>query len=200
MEYTDLQIVVLAAGKASRMGKPKQLLPVKNHSLIEEVLQTANKINCLGITCVLGANYERIKPVLDTYSVNTVINPEWESGLSSSISIGISTAVQHKPQTKRILLLLADQPHISIKDLQQMIRQSSSGDEQIIASDYGGFYGVPVLFSEKHFLKFKNLKGDSGAKEFLNDPNQLVIPCTSQPHLQDIDTPADYEEYLKSIE
>ena len=49
-------IILLAAGRSSRMGKPKQLLPYKGKSLLVHAAITATATGLTPVTVVLGAN------------------------------------------------------------------------------------------------------------------------------------------------
>ncbi|HEA30888.1 MAG TPA: nucleotidyltransferase family protein [Leeuwenhoekiella sp.] len=198
MAITDLKILLLAAGQSSRMGKPKQLLPVAGITLIERTLKTAIEAIGEGVYCVLGANAKLIRPIIEDYPVQIVENKNWKDGLGESIATGTAAILKKAPETKGILILLADQPWVDGNYLEKIISHFEDHPDAIIASDYGDFYGVPALFAKANFEQLKKLEGDSGAKEFLNDEAVPVIGVKAPEKLEDIDTPADYQRFLKS--
>ncbi|WP_051908101.1 NTP transferase domain-containing protein [Flavimarina sp. Hel_I_48] len=198
MTSQNIKILVLAAGKSKRMGKPKQLLPVADLTLIELALRSAEKARVSGVYCVLGANAEAIKPVIANHDISIIENAQWEEGIGKSISEGAKAILEREPKTTGILILLADQPNIDANYLEKIITNFEERPDTVIASDYGGFYGVPSLFSKPYFDILTGFTTDSGAKDFLNDPSIPVIGVKSVEKLNDIDTPADYEAFLKS--
>ncbi len=82
-----IPILLLAAGGSSRMGQPKQLLPWGNRTLIEHQILTLQKAG-QPVNVVLGSNSDLVMPVIEKYPVNIFVNPNWESGMGSSISFG----------------------------------------------------------------------------------------------------------------
>ena len=61
VKMNSIAILVLAAGKSSRMKGIKQLLKIDNKTLLEHTLEEAKKVNSKNVFCVLGANAEKIK-------------------------------------------------------------------------------------------------------------------------------------------
>lgn len=180
------------------MGKPKQLLPVAEDTLIELALKTAIEARVDDIYCILGANFKEIQSIVEKYSVEIVENKDWENGLGKSIAVGTSAILKKEPQTEGILILLADQPWVDGSYLEKLISRFEDRPDAIIASDYGGFHGVPAIFAKAYFEQLQELEGDNGAKELLNSRKMPIISVKSPEKLDDIDTPADYEQFLKS--
>ncbi|MGB3775866.1 MAG: nucleotidyltransferase family protein [Leeuwenhoekiella sp.] len=198
MASYNIKILLLAAGQSSRMGKPKQLLAVGDKPLLALALDTAVSARVSGSYCVLGANMDKIKPVVETYPIEIIENKDWKKGLGESIAIGVKTIMQNSPESEGILILLADQPWVDGEYVDAMIDKFEERPDAIIASDYGNFYGVPALFPSAYFDKLIEVKGDTGAKELLNDPSIPVIGIESSKKLSDIDTPEDFDQFLKT--
>jgi Uncharacterized MobA-related protein len=57
-------LIILAAGAATRMGRPKQLLSYQGRSLILHAVEVALASMSQPIIVVLGAYVEQIKPEL----------------------------------------------------------------------------------------------------------------------------------------
>lgn len=188
-------ILILAAGSASRMGKIKQLLPYKNTTLLEWTIKQAQKSVVENVFCVLGANKETIEKELTTNAVETIYNPNYQNGLSSSIVIGIDFLQKHN--FDYALIMLADQPHITFQYLNRLVKASKNNPSKIIASNYQGSVGVPAVFPKDYFNNLLNLQGDKGAKNFLLQHNSNVLKINSHQNLLDIDTPEDYQHLLK---
>lgn len=198
MASIDIKILLLAAGTSSRMGTPKQLLPIAESTLIELAIKTALEARVAAIYCVLGANIDKIRSKIEDYSIEIIENNEWQNGLGKSIAVGTAAILNKEPQTEGIFILLADQPWVDGVYLEMMISSFEDRPDAIIASDYGGFYGVPAIFPKEYFNQIKELDGDYGAKELLNLHKLPIVAVKSPEKLDDIDTPADYEQFLKS--
>ncbi|WP_299124368.1 nucleotidyltransferase family protein [uncultured Winogradskyella sp.] len=191
----NIAILILAAGSSTRMNSAKQLLPVGNTTLLGIVIENALQSDANKVYCVLGANLKAIEKSISKYSIETIFNPEYKSGLSSSIVTGIQHISNQKLDA--IILLLGDQPFIKTQYINSMITSYKNHYGKIVASTYTKTYGVPAIIPKNHFDKLLMLKGDKGAKAFLNSNEQDVIPLDDA-NLVDIDTIEDYEELLNS--
>lgn len=193
----SLAILVLAAGKSSRMKTIKQLLKINNKTLLETILETSKKVNSKNVFCVLGANAEKIKRETLTKQVTYIFNKDFENGLSTSIVCGVHYFEKEHSNIDAILILLADQPNIDAQYLKKLINAYKKNPTKIIASNYGNKVGVPAIFSENYFESLKQLKGDKGAKKFLNsDVNKIISIQTDK--LFDLDTNQDYNDFLNN--
>ena len=193
----NIAVIVLAAGKSSRMKMPKQLVKIGNNFLLEFVLSKAKAINKNHVYCVLGANDARIRREISSPNVHFIYNATFNEGLSSSIVTGISK-IELQPDYKAVLILLGDQPAIEKEYLNAMIALFSEDNSKIIAANYGGKLGVPAIFPQSYFSKLKNMSGDFGAKEILHK-NSDVITLNKQTNFIDIDTEKDLQDFKNSI-
>ncbi|MGL1885612.1 MAG: nucleotidyltransferase family protein [Reichenbachiella sp.] len=193
---TKIATIVLAAGKGSRMGEVKQLLPVDDHTLIEGVLKAALASKSNTIICVLGAHAEKIAPYISPLDIEIIENENWQNGMSTSISCGIDYLEQKHPDLKYAMILLADQPTVNTAMIDDLIDLQEKNPNRIVASDYLGKPGVPAIFLMSYWSSLKELTGDQGARRILsNDKN--VIMCKQQEDLIDIDTPENYQQFIK---
>ena len=188
-------ILILAAGNSSRMGKTKQLLPYKNATLLEWAIEQAQKSVVKNVFCVLGANKEVIEKRLTTKTVEVIYNPNYKDGLSTSIVKGIEFLLNYN--FDGVLIMLADQPHVTSEYLNSLIEASKNNPSKLIVSNYQGSVGVPAIFPKNYFNDLLDLKGDKGAKNFLLQQNNNVIKVNSSQNLLDIDTPEDYQHLLR---
>lgn len=189
-------VLILAAGNSSRLGKPKQLLGIGNTSLLQHTIEETLKLSCSVCVLVLGAYQERIRTQLHLSDVTILDNATWETGMASSIHLGLTWLIKnHDPD--QVLVLLCDQPFINRTLMEQLITLKNSTKKGVIAAAYGDTLGVPVLFDKKYFPALLALKGQEGAKKlvkrFAEDVGTISFPKGNI----DIDTEADYEAYLK---
>src|SRR5580698_6917762 len=99
-----LQIVVLAAGFSSRLGRPKALARVHGISLLRRTLKVASSFGADRIIVVAPRNATRYRIEARDVKVRWVINAQRALGLSSSVRCAIAAA----RYASAILLLPAD--------------------------------------------------------------------------------------------
>lgn len=196
----NISVVILAAGKASRMGSIKQLLPYKDSTLLQFAMSQAIRSKADKVYCVLGANADLIKQKVKDNKVTFVHNSNWEAGLGSSIVSAVSHLLDLKELPDAILIMLADQPNVDSNYINQLIELYQNSQGQIIASSYKNINGVPALFPSQYFEKLLKLKGDKGAKIFLNENEEQVLRFISKSvKLNDIDSPEDYQKLIGNV-
>jgi molybdenum cofactor cytidylyltransferase len=194
----NIAVLVLAAGKSSRMKSIKQLEKIDNKTLLDITLEKAKQLFSKAVFCVLGANSEIIKKNITTQDITFINNKNFETGLSSSIVAGLHHFKKEQLNFDGILILLADQPAIGVSYLRDMLHLSELNTDKIIASKYDAIFGVPAIFPKNSFQELENLKGDKGAKEFLNDATNRVISPKEKTNLLDIDTKEQLKLFINS--
>ncbi|MEM7713509.1 MAG: nucleotidyltransferase family protein [Cyanobacteria bacterium P01_A01_bin.68] len=192
----DIGLIILAAGKASRMGKPKQLLTYQGSSLISNAVKTGVNSTCKPVIVVLGSYSEQIKPEIDKLPVQIIENLDWETGMSSSIRVGINLINQSNPNLDAVIIALADQPLISEAVFNQLIEKYQDTNNKIIAAAYDDIVGVPALFDKTFFSELMNIEGDRGAKALMRKYKNEVLTIPIPEAAIDIDTQDDYEKLL----
>ncbi len=196
----NIVLVVLAAGESKRMGEPKQLLPWQGKTLIEHAVETALKVEVEKVTVVLGANHSVIKNKIKNYPVEIILNPEWKSGLGSSISRTVSGFMNAESNLEGVMFILADQPFVTSAYLTQMLRRFQPKAKQILTTKYNdGKQGVPTLFSSFYFEELSKLSGDSGAKSIIKKHKISVESLKAPFENMDVDSKEDYEKAVKII-
>ena len=194
----NIAVLVLAAGKSSRMNGIKQLEKINNKTLLDITLEKLKCIFSDEIYCVLGANADKIKAEMTSKNIQFIENPNYEKGLSSSIISGIQYFKKEALQFDGIYILLADQPAIEIAYLESLLVLFKEHKDIIIASNYGHKLGVPAIFPKKYFPELLLIKGDKGAKEFINQRKNEVVCPESSTNFFDIDTKEDLELFKNS--
>ncbi len=192
-----LPILLLAAGEASRMGRPKQLLLWDNKYLINNRIET---IQATGqpIIVVLGANDQLILPFLSHLSVRVIVNTQWIEGMGTSIEAGTKYIQDEYPESEGILIALVDQPLITTNHFCQLIHHFQPGGKQIILSvSATGWEGSPVIFDRYYFEDLQQLASGEGAKSVIHRYPDKVVRVIADDCLEDIDTPERYLELQK---
>ncbi|MEH0153033.1 nucleotidyltransferase family protein [Limibacter armeniacum] len=189
-----LAAIVLSAGASSRMGQAKQLLMIENKPIIQHMFDAIESIEFELVCCVLGANSEKIAPVLSD-QVQLVYNEHWSLGLSESIKAGIQYVLDMQ-DIDGVFLFLADQPFILTKDINNMLAIHSEYPDRCVATSYGNSPGVPAILPRKYFSSLLNISGDKGAKSLLSQLSEEVVLYKHKGELIDIDTIEDYRQAL----
>lgn len=194
----NIAVLVLAAGKSSRMKSIKQLEKIDNKTLLDITLEKTKQLFSKTVFCVLGANSEIIKKNITTQDITFINNKNFETGLSSSIVAGLHHFKKEQLNFDGILMLLADQPAIGVSYLRDMLHLFELNNDKIIASKYDTILGVPAIFPKNSFQELEKLQGDKGAKVFLNDATNIVISPKEKTNLLDIDTKEQLKLFINS--
>jgi molybdenum cofactor cytidylyltransferase len=142
------------------------------------------------VAVVLGANAATIAPALiGLTSVAIVINHDWESGLASSLAVGLS-AFLADDSCDAVLVTLADQPLVDEAALRRLIT-AFDDEHRIVASAYDDTLGVPAVFGREHFGDLMRLTGDRGAGSWLRARQNEVTRVPLYSAAFDIDSPSD---------
>lgn len=181
------------------MGVPKQLLPVQGQTMVRRAAELARQATAGPVIVVLGANAEQVGEALEGLDVERTTNPDWEEGMGTSLRHGMSRLAAIAPACSAALVLLADQPGIQAVHLAALIERHARFPKHIIASEHHGVTQPPVLFPKTWFARLAALSGDRGAKAILRDagPQMQRVPL---PTLDDVDTPEDYDAFIKDSE
>lgn len=194
---SNIQHLMMAAGTSSRMGKPKQLLPWGNKTLIEYQITVLLETN-QQVSVVLGAYAEKISKVIEKYPIDIYVNENWKKGMGTSIAYGVKQLIKKDPTVEGILISLIDQPLINATHFNKMLRFFEPGKGQInVSKSKDGWSGVPVLFDRAYFNELIDLQGDDGAKLIIKKYRNSVKLIDSEDSLKDIDTHEAYLELLK---
>jgi molybdenum cofactor cytidylyltransferase len=181
--------IILAAGASSRMGSPKQLLEWRNLPLLERVISNARSLLNERISVVLGAHNEAIQTAIDLGAVATIVNPDWQEGMASSIRVGVNAL---PASAEAVLILLCDQPLVNATHLQSLLVAWQQAPTHIVASQYHHSVGVPALFPAEFFQHLLALKGDRGAKSILRQFECRLLKIPLPEAELDIDCADDF--------
>jgi len=181
--------LVLAAGSSTRMGRPKQLIEYRGKTLLERSLEAAIGGGCDPLIAVLGAHAEAVRNGVGNRRVECVVNEDWRAGMSASIRIGVEALAGR--DVSAALLLPCDQPRLEAAVVRRVLGAFDGRPGRIVACEYAGTIGIPVLFECSRFAELTLLSGDRGAREILNRHPQEVVRVAWPAGAHDIDRPED---------
>jgi molybdenum cofactor cytidylyltransferase len=157
-----LAAVILSAGASSRMGRPKALLPYREGTFLEHLIQVTRHPR-IGVTrVVLGAGAEVIRSVGKLDPVIVVLNPLWEQGQLSSIWAGIRSL--EGIEVDGMVLCPVDHPLISAPLVSDLVQRFYEEKKAIVLPTYKGRRGHPVIFSSTLFGELLAAPAETGAR------------------------------------
>jgi molybdenum cofactor cytidylyltransferase len=189
-------IIILAAGNSSRLGRPKQLLPYHNNSLLRNAVEQSLAVPQSIVLVVTGASRETIETELDSDQVMIRYNADWQTGMASSIKTGVSELLLQYPSLDALLITVCDQPFLDAGILNSLLSEYYATDKNIIASAYNDTLGTPVLFSKKYFGALQTLEGQEGAKKIILNHSGDIASVRFLKGGIDIDTDEDYRNLM----
>jgi len=184
--------LVLAAGTSSRMeGRNKLVCEVGGVTMIERAVRAALDSRCTQVVVVTGWQAQQVEAALDSLvesrPVTVVRNPQYATGLSSSLRCAVATL----PETlDAALVLLADMPWIGAAHIDRLIEAFDPRAPAIIAPFRDGRRGHPVLWPKAYLPMLGALGGDVGARWLLDRFAAQVraVPFDDDAVVEDIDT------------
>jgi len=206
-EEQPIAVVILAAGGSSRMGKPKQLLPIDGVPLLQKAVDAAKSFaadqagqsaGTVKIYVVLGASSDEIKATLDFNGCTLLQNSDWQRGLAGSIILAIKEIDKTIPEASAVLLMMGDQPFVTGSVLGKISDTFDPAKAPIVVSSFCDrgtdqkIPGPPALFAREFFADLIKLEGDSGARSVVMAHQDRAFAVDFAMGAIDIDTESDY--------
>jgi molybdenum cofactor cytidylyltransferase len=191
--------IVLAAGLSRRMGVQKLLLPFGGKTVIGHIVDQLLASTIDKLLVVTGHQAERITEELSARPVSIMHNPDYESGMLSSVRCGLRALPQ---QCEAILVALGDQPSITSALVELMVQSFDTAEKQILVPLYNGRRGHPILFSRLYREEILTHFDDVGLRGLLRaHPDEVFELTVSTPCvLSDMDYPQDYQREIASTQ
>jgi molybdenum cofactor cytidylyltransferase len=185
--------LVLAAGTASRLGVPKQLLPWRGTTLLEWVVRQAENSPLHEVIVIVGHESASVRHKVCFERARLVEAPDFHEGCSASIRAGLEEV---SPNAEAAVLILGDQPGMQSDTLAAVIDGWRNKRSSVVRVSYRGRSGHPVLLSRTIFAEIRKLHGDKGVWRLLEAHPEWIHEIA-----MDLASPADinrWEDYAKS--
>lgn len=184
-----LAAIILSAGASTRMGRPKALLPYRESTFLEHLIQVTRHTR-VGVTrIVLGAGADEIREIAKLDFSMVVVNTNWEQGQLSSICEGIRSL--ESVETDGIVLCPVDHPLVSARLVSDLIGRFYLNRKSIVAPTYNGRRGHPVIFSSALYGELLAAPADKGARAVVwaHSADVLEVPTDEEGVVLNINDP-----------
>lgn len=186
--------LILAAGASRRLGRPKQLEPWGETTLLGHVVASAREMPVDEVWVVLGSGSEEVLAAVDLEDVGIVENPEWAEGIASSLRVGLD-ALTRLSRAECVVILMGDQPDVSPAIVADLLQSHRGAGRPVSIPKYRYTLGNPVVVDRTLWSRLMSLDGDEGAmrlwKAHPEWVNEVWFPGQAP---RDVDTDADITE------
>lgn len=184
--------IVLAAGASTRMGRPKQLLPLRGGTVLATVVARLLAAPVDRVVVVLGREAEAIRRGAGLPSdarLTVVVNESWPEGMGSSLRRGVEACAE----ADAVVIALGDQPGLEPRVVKRLVAAFRRGRHLAVPVE-GERRGHPVLFGRPLFPALLALRGDLGARDIVAGhwSEAARVPAKL---LADLDTEEDYRAF-----
>ncbi len=188
-------VLVLAAGRSTRMGGPNKLLAeADGRPLVVHAVEAALASQTVEVVVVLGHMADEVRGTIEkavptTSRLRFVVNPDFAEGLSTSVRAGVAALGK---DIDAAVVQLGDMPGVGPALLDRLMAAFSPVEgRSICVPTVAGKRGNPVLWARRFFPEIAKLSGDSGAKHLIGEHADLVceVEMAGEAAVTDIDTP-----------
>lgn len=187
---------MLAAGKSSRMGQNKLLLPLWGHTILEESLFQLLQSDIDGRFLVLGFERERIESHIDSEYfeyVTVLFNENYDLGRAESIKCAVEYV---KDEFDAFLFVVADKPTVPAALIDRAIAEFRKKNPLILYVRTPAGRGHPIIFSKNLADELMSLRGDVVGEELLSRYKDDTVIVDDPEEQVDIDRMEDYRAIL----
>lgn len=194
----SISAIVLAAGRSTRMGVQKLLLPLGGRPIVRWVVDAALASKAAETIVVVGHDGVLVAEALKDRPVNAVANPDYAAGMSTSLRTGL---LEIADDCDGVVILLGDQPFVTPGLLDVLIDRFAKTRNAVVRPSVGGRPANPVLMSAALFPEILEQRGDVGGREVIarHLAEVCLVPVDDPGVVVDIDSNADYEAAKETL-
>jgi molybdenum cofactor cytidylyltransferase len=163
--------IVLAAGKASRMGENKLVAEIGGKAMVRRVAEAALASRARPVIVVTGHERERVEAALAGLDIGFVHNPHYAEGMSTSLKAGLAAL---PAEAEAVVIVLGDMPQVDGALIDRLAAALGSG-KLIAIPVRDGRQGNPVAWARALFGELAQIEGDRGAKPLIAAHRDAVV-------------------------
>lgn len=188
--------IILAAGRSTRMGRPKALLLAPDGlTFVTRLIQTLTRAGVDAPLVVGREDDYQLQAEAESAGARFVVNPHAEEGGQiSSLVVGLRKA--DRPGVRGLMITPVDAPMVAPETVSRLLAVFRDTSGLIVRPRYQGRNGHPVIFSRALFDELCHADPGSGAKAVLTAHHGEIVNVDVDDGgvTADIDTPEDYEK------
>ena len=190
--------IVLAAGKSTRMGRPKANLPIDGETFLSRIVRTFYDAAVPDVVVVVGHDAEAVVAAFSETgaAARFIMNPDYESGQLSSLIRGLNAV--DRPGVAAALVTLVDVPLVAASTVRAVVDRYRRTHAPIVRPVRGGAHGHPVLIDRSLFDEIRRADPTAGAKRVVRAHSSPAgdVDVDDEGAFGDIDTVAEYERVV----
>lgn len=194
-----ISLVILAAGKSTRMKENKLLLKLDGETLIERVVKTAKGSSADEVIVVLGHEAEKVREQLVKLDCKVVVNENYMRGQSESVKVGLAAVLS---SAEAVMILPADVALIDAESINSVIDEHRKSKSQIVIASHKHQSGHPILLDRALFQEVSQIDESAlGLKAVINRHRSEVeyVEVGTENVLIDIDTREEFDKYFRTL-
>lgn len=188
-----ISAIILAAGRAQRMGEQKLLLPLRGKPVLQWVLEAALAAKVDEVICVVR-DLESVRRHISIVDPRLfwLVNYAADRGQSASVTAGLWAI---DPKSDGALFLVGDQPMIRKNLIDALIERFENTAAWIVAPCFQGQTRNPVLFRRVLFPELIHITGDRGGRGLIEKYREktALVEWEDELVFMDLDVREDYE-------
>lgn len=189
--------IILAAGKSTRMGRTKALLPLEGQTFLSRIVATFEAAGVEEIVVVVGHDADAVRAAHERLRVRFVENAAYERGQLSSLVAGIDMV--DRPGVRAALVTLVDVPLVAPSTVAAVIDRYRGSRAPLVRPVSRRRHGHPVLFDRSLFDEIRHADPASGAKPVVRAHASEAgdVDVEDEGAFADADTPAEYDRLTR---
>lgn len=195
-----IKAILLAAGQSKRLKSENKLIKLyKKTPLINHSLKKLQKSNVNKIIIVLGHDYKEIKKIIKKNRKNIFIyNKNFKKGMASSIKVGLKKVARND---EGFIVVQSDMPFIKTSDINKIYNSIKLKKFLVYKLKFKNKIGNPIGFDISLIKKFKNIRGEFGAKFMVKRLKKRTkfIKTSSVKSFKDFDKVSDFRTKFTKI-
>ena len=188
-----IKAIFLAAGQSKRLKSENKLTKLyKKTPLINHSLKALQKSKVNKVIIVLGHEHKKVKKIIKKNKKNIFIyNKNFRKGMASSIKVGLRKITRND---KGFIIVQSDMPFIKTVDINKIFNSIKLKKFLVYVLKFKNKIGNPIGFDISLIKKFKNIKGEFGAKfmvKRLKNRTKFIRTSTAE-SFKDFDKASDF--------
>jgi molybdenum cofactor cytidylyltransferase len=192
-----ISLIVLAAGKSTRMKENKLLLKLNGETLIEHVVNVTKKSSVDEVVVVLGYEATKVKEQLAKIDCKFAVNENYIEGQSESVKVGLSAISDN---AEAVMILPADVALVDPESINRVLEEYRRSKSTIVIASYQQQSGHPILLDRTLFPEVSKIdEHTQGLKAVISRHRAEInyVEARTENVLVDIDTKEEFDKHFR---